>query len=254
MNTVLSLVIMLSYTSLKKDINYAISKFIVENVYRIEHMTVREIANECYTSTSSIIKYCQLLGYDNFSSFKSHLISTVKIRKSQINQRYQYFNEKELIDLIKNISKNTENDWNQFINHLDLLFENIKESKSISIIGASFPLALCQSFQEDLIIMGKPVMVQQISEESIEYYQDKLYIIISLTGRYFINYRNYYNELIHSSAKVGVISQKIQRIDQPDIFIDLPIDKDNEYNDIVILCILDYIKYKYFLYMQSLKK
>ena len=81
MNTVLSLIIMLSYTSLKKDINYTISKFIIENVDRIHKMTIRQIASECYTSTTSVLKFCHLLGFENYTMFKSHFVNTVKIRK-----------------------------------------------------------------------------------------------------------------------------------------------------------------------------
>lgn len=252
MNTVLSLIIMLSYTSLKKDINYTISKFIIENIDRIEHLTIREIAAECYTSTTSVLKYCHLLGFQNYKIFKSHLISTVKIRRQQIEQRYQYFDDKEILKFIEQTAYNADFSYDQLKSQLDSLLDKITQSSHVVIMGASFPLALTQAFQEDLIVMGKSVLVNQLQADTLDLDEATCCLIITFTGRYLYNYRENYRRFISSPAQVCIVSQNAHDFQDADLCIEMPIKKDNEYNDIHLLYMLDYIKHRY--YQTSFRK
>lgn len=246
MNTVLSLIIMLSYTSLKKDINYTISKFIIGNVDRIHKMTIRQIASECYTSTTSVLKFCHLLGFENYTMFKSHLVNTVKIRKRQIEERYQHFDEDELLELIKTTGYNSHFSYENLKNQLEALLNIILQASHIVIIGASFPLALTQAFQEDLIIMGKSVMVSQLQSDNYEFDENTCCLVITFTGRYLYNYREEYKKFIHSPAKVCVISQNAHDFLDADLCVEMPIKEDNEFNDVHLLYMLDYIKYRFY--------
>lgn len=126
------------------------------------------------------------------------------------------------------------------------------KSKEIIIIGASFPLALTQAFQEDLIIMGKSVMVNQLQADTFDLSADTCYLIITFTGRYLYNYRENYQRLINSKAKVCVISQTKQDFGDADLCVEMPIKEDQEYNDIHLLYMLDYLKYHF--YKTGLKK
>ena len=87
MNTVLSLIIMIRQNSLKQDNNYIIADYIIKNVHDMEKKSIKQLSEDCFVSTKSIIKFCKILGMNTYSEFKSMLISTIKTRKMQLIEK-----------------------------------------------------------------------------------------------------------------------------------------------------------------------
>lgn len=58
MNTVLSLIIMISQNTIRKDNMNFIASYIIDHLYEIDAMSIKTLAENCYTSTTSIIKFC----------------------------------------------------------------------------------------------------------------------------------------------------------------------------------------------------
>lgn len=66
---------MFSYEEIQKytETDIRIYKYIVSNFDKIQYMTIRELANEIQTSTSTILRFCNKNNFEGYSEFKDGL-------------------------------------------------------------------------------------------------------------------------------------------------------------------------------------
>ncbi|MCI8300282.1 MAG: MurR/RpiR family transcriptional regulator [Lachnospiraceae bacterium] len=66
---------MFSYDELQKynETDISIYKYIVSNIDKIQYMTIRELARETHTSTSTILRFCNKHNCEGYSAFKNAL-------------------------------------------------------------------------------------------------------------------------------------------------------------------------------------
>jgi hypothetical protein len=159
MNTILSLIFLLSQSRFGKDWVTVISDYIIENLEAIASMSAMELSEKTHVSNNTLIKYCRMIGCDTFSDFKKDLANTILIRKAQIEQRYAKVDQKQIYEALRVLCIQP---------NLPLLQEQIEESAghivkegSLHIYGATYPLALSQEFAEDLSVCGIPVYIHQ---------------------------------------------------------------------------------------------
>lgn len=246
MNTVLSLIIMLCQCNLKKDVTYTISQYIISHLDLMENMSIKQLSENSYTSTTSIIKYCQLLGFHSYNDFKRNLLSSCQTRRVQLQDKLKNITEEEIIDNIQCLSDEKIN-VSEFMENLHQIVDLIYKYKKIHFYGATFPLSLTTSFCEDMIIMGVPSFVYQISygEHQIKK-QDGLHIIVTISGRYIETHRNDYHQLYTVNDSTVLISQEKEYIG--DVFANLPLPKtkSSDNDEIVFLLILNLMKLIYY--------
>ena len=251
MNTVLSLIVMLSQNTLKSDITNVIATYIIEHMNSMQDKSIKQLAEDCFTSTTSITKFCLLLGFDSYSEFKKQLLTNFKTRKMQLEEKHHYIDALELFEKINDFSEEKINQ-EDFFNRIHQLISLIKEKKKIYFYGAVFPLALTQSFIEDMSVMNVVVFNRQISRghNSFEK-QDGVHIILTLSGRYLETKRNEYKKLCEENQPSILISKETEYIGNVTMNIPMPKTKSTDYDDLILLLLLDIIKLKYY---ESLKK
>lgn len=254
MNTVLSLIIMLCQCNLKKDVTYTISKYIISHLDIIENMSIKQLSENSYTSTTSIIKYCQLLGFHSYNDFKRNLLSTCQTRKLQLQDKLKNVTEEEVIENIQYLSEE-KIDVKEFMENVHKIVELIYKYKKIHFYGATFPLSLTTSFCEDMIIMGIPSFIYQISygDHQIKK-QDGLHIIVTISGRYIETHKNDYHQLYTLNDSTVLISQEKEYIGDVLTNIPLPRTKSSDNDEIVFLLILNLIKLLFYNEYIRLKK
>ena len=54
----------------ESDINVVLAKYFLENFHRIADISIYQVAEECYTSRSSVQRFIKSIGYDTFTSLK----------------------------------------------------------------------------------------------------------------------------------------------------------------------------------------
>lgn len=245
MNTVLSLIIMLCQNTLKTDITYTIACYIIEHIEEMKNKSIKQLSEDCFTSTTSIIKFCQLLGFDSYSEFRKQLLSNYETRKIQLRDKQNLISVDELFNKIADLS-NQKIDKTDFLNRVNEIVNYIKEKKKIYFYGAVFPLALTQSFIEDMLVMGVVVLNQQISRGN-NCFEEKegVHFILTLTGRYIETKRNEYKKLCEINKPTILISKETEYIGNVTLNIPFPKTKSTDYDDIILLLILDIIKLKY---------
>ena len=60
----------------KKDINYEIALTLLNNFDKVKKMNITEISELCYVSPATISRFCRMIGFSNFSEFKT--VSNIK--------------------------------------------------------------------------------------------------------------------------------------------------------------------------------
>ena len=243
MNTVLSLIILLTQNSLKKDINYNIAIYILEHIYDLKDMGIKELAEACYTSTTSILKFCKVIGYDSYSEFKRQFVSNIEIRKVQLKTKLANLTEEDLLNKLQYFS-NEVIDKDVLLRAINECILVIQKTKKIYLYGATFPIALSQSFIEDMAMLGVSCQVVQMSRGNQEIEKNNgLHMIISLSGRFIEINRNEYMKIINQNENSVLLSRKEDQ--SAKIYLPIPHTSSSEYDEITLLLIYDLLKYKY---------
>lgn len=249
MNTIISILLLFTYNSLQKDIYYYLAKYILDHFNEMENISIGKLANDCGTSIATIRKFWSFFGVDNYKEFKTLLTGTKTGRMNQIKSRYKYFNEKDIFLQIKYLSK-TEIDEEEMNHQLDEVVDLIHKSQHIYLFGAAYPLAIGLNFAEDMLIFEKPVYFEHIGFNShIQQFQnDDMIIFITITGRMLSHNRQVFLDMYNTPANKVVISQNsiFDTFSKLDNFVRLEGVHDDENENLIIVEILNLIKYKYY--------
>lgn len=256
MNTTLSLLLIILYSTNTQNVDYCIASQILKSLDQLDKLTVSSLNETCSTSTKTIQKFCKSLGFHSFSDFKSSLMATLNTRKSQIIHRISNTSQEKMLQNIQYISNNLLNQ-DEFQKSIDNIITSIYNASTIYIIGAAFPNALTISFQEDMNVMGKLTYCLQVNNNpQFPQFQDNdLIIMISLSGNFYKYGKECFEYLYKNHQKKIFLLSGYNEIQQPiteNNFIRIPILEDNEDGNLLLLEILQYIKYLYFLkYIQE---
>lgn len=246
MNGILSLIFMLSMNSLVNDVTFNIANYFIDHLSELESKNIRDISKDSYTSTTSIMKFCQLFGFSSYNDFKSMFIFTLKDRMRQLHRKLKEESIENLMNKIISISDN-KIDEEIFLKSIENFVDAIHESKCIYFYGAVFPLNLCMSFGEDMTIMGIPVHFVQTSYEFKDISKKEgIHVIITYTGRYIEQRKIQYIKILEAADKIALISREQEYSDNIDIIVPLPKTQSIDYDDVVLLFILDMIKFSYY--------
>lgn len=249
MNTIISMLLLFTFNSLNKDTYYYIAQFILDHLNEIEKMSIGHLAIQCGTSVTTINKFCHLMGIRDYKSFKNLLINTRKGRMNQIHERYKNFDEKEMISQIKFLSGNHLN-VEEFLENINKVVDDIHQAKCVHLFGAFFPLSLSLNFVEDMKIFNKSIYIHQtvFSKDECQYNKDDLMILITITGRILTQNGEYFSSIYSLPVKKVIITQNdvFKESYQFNNYIHLNASDDNEIENLIIIEILNLIKYKYY--------
>lgn len=241
MNTILSLIIMIRLNSLKKDNNYIIADYIIKHLNEMTNKSIKQLSEDCFVSTTSILKFCKLLGFNTYSEFKNKLLSTMKTRKMQLIEKNKGLDPDELLKHIASFS-NHEFDIDILKNEIEQVIIQIKKYKSIYFYGATFPLALSTSFIEDMALLGIYVNTYQDNYETMQIKeQTGVHVIITLSGRYIEAKRNNYMQITAMNYPSVLIARNIENKGNVNYCIQIPHTISSQYDEIILLLLLDYI-------------
>lgn len=232
---------MIRTNSLKKDNNYLIADYILSHLNEMENKSIKQLAQDCFVSTTAILAFCKLLGLHSYSEFKNKLLSTMKTRKLQLMEKNKDLRAKDLLQFISAFSLEAF-DTLQFEREVQQVIEQIKKYKAIYLYGATFPLALATSFIEDMALLGIYVHTIQVNyDKPVVKEEPGVHIVITLSGRYLEANRNYYMQITALNYPSLLISRKVENKGEADYCIHLPSTISSQYDEMIILFIYDYI-------------
>lgn len=170
-----------------KDSDYAITVYIVNNLYRINDITINMIIDESYTSRSAVRRFCNRLGYDNFSDFKASITQLI----FPSNLRHREFKSLEdhrehlnmlLLEIIKDINLTfSDNQINQIV-------EKIHKSEKVILLCANNTSGDLIKFQQELIYANKVINIVSNAYTNNRIVKDldshSLIITVSASGKF----------------------------------------------------------------------
>lgn len=207
-----------------ENTDYTLAHFILNNLYRINSVSILELTEECFMSRSAVRRFCLRLGYNNFSALKnsiSKLVFPSDLRHRNIKEEIDYREHiKELIsatitDIDKQITDETINYFCGLINqknHVVILCANntsgnalrfqqelMYASKVIHVISGSFTTneILKSLGAEDIIItISTSGKFADFSSEFVQSLKGEKFLI---TGNKDRKFESIYNEIFYIS-------------------------------------------------------
>ncbi|QQP70142.1 MurR/RpiR family transcriptional regulator [Carnobacterium sp. CS13] len=172
----------------------AIIQFLLHNPEIIRNYTTKEIANQTYTSPSTVVRLAQKLGYQGYNDFRIDFLSAVHVRKSPLISIDANFPFKEN-DAIETISSNLSQlfiDAIQESNSLvdakkyEQVIQLLDEADFIDIYGVGLNQHLAYSFMLDMKRINKEVTISENHQELVikaaNSNKRRVSLIISYTG------------------------------------------------------------------------
>lgn len=170
-------------------IEVIIANFILDNHKIIPDLSIKELAQRCNTSTSTISRFCKRINGSDFKTLKeecriyNNFLEEKEIVKPT-NQRT--LNESYITDLFKAMKETSQaNDIEKIKNAIFW----IKEAKKIFFFGTSFSNILAQNISEKFMRLGKnticPLTISSQNNIITQIKPDDLVVIISFSNNNF---------------------------------------------------------------------
>lgn len=165
--------------------DYSIAEYLLRNIHNIERITVNKIVDEAFVSRSAIRRFCNSLGYENFTDLKNSLSdiifpSNIHLRKFKHIKTYKAELIEGLSEMIDDINKSITNA------DIDHIVELINQYEDISIISANNTSSNLLKFQQELFYAKKIIKLVSNHVDNIRaenFTKNKsLIIIVSVSG------------------------------------------------------------------------
>ena len=137
----------------ESDINVVLAKFFLENFSRIADMSIYQVAEECYTSRSSVQRFIKSIGYETFTALKE---TTAEIYSHQASY-HTYADHTDYPDYLMHSVSSMMADINHMAEKQRLvrLAEIIHDSTNVFIITAEDSSSSARIFQQQMLSMNR---------------------------------------------------------------------------------------------------
>ena len=168
------------------DINTYLAKYFLNNLENLENKSIYDIADECFTSRSTVQRFIKNIGYDSFNNIKSKTDMCISHNKrygkyyTRKNFRSSYLEElKDMMDSIdKIIDSSTISYFIDLIHLSNTVVFNYADSSTVA------PL----DFQEAMLCFKKNIRCVTNGSHSIDLLkslnENDTIITLSVTGNY----------------------------------------------------------------------
>lgn len=149
--------------------------YIINHRYNIKDMTVKEIAKATYTSTTTVIRLAQKLGYHGYEEFKKDYLAEMNyldLHFNNINVNYPFQRNEPIQRIAGKITQLTVEalqDTLCLVEHdtLQQAVQYMRKSSTIHIAAISYNLLLAQMFRLDMMRIGKNVNICDLAGEEM---------------------------------------------------------------------------------------
>lgn len=148
----------------ESDINVVLAKFFLENFHRISDMSIYQVANECFTSRSSVQRFIKSIGYETFTALKDSTAEVFGHQKSY----HTYTDHTDYPNFLKNSVTAMMEDINAMAEKQKLmrLAERIHDSENVFLVTAEDSSPALRGFQQTMLSMNKLVRIVTSSAQT----------------------------------------------------------------------------------------
>ncbi|GCF94845.1 N-acetylmannosamine kinase [Enterococcus florum] len=176
------------------EMDQALSVFFLENSEQLEELSARMIAQQIYTAPSTVVRFCQRLGFKGFNDFKKAYLDEqnyLNAHFKDIDPNAPFSSRDRYVTIASKLSAlyhETAVDTLSLLNHdiLQQVTQMLHQSDTIYICSAGDSLEAGRTFKNRMIKIGKQVIVEERTDNM--FYQacyattKACFIVISYSG------------------------------------------------------------------------
>lgn len=165
---------------------YVLAQYLLYHFDQLKDLNIYDVAEACFVSRSGIRRFCQSIGFDNFSD--------IKAEAEEWQRQCNYFIGYSMRPQYKNYLSGSITAMMEEINRLatpavlEKLAERIHASRNVVLFTSDFSSMTARGFQQSMVVMGKLVLIVTDAQNIPGYLQDltpqDLLITISATGSF----------------------------------------------------------------------
>lgn len=149
-----------------EDPDYILAKYFLEHYTSLGDLNIHDVAEECFVSRSSVRRFSQQIGYENFKDlkeeFKKFDYQYNYFMKFAQNDQYQSW----LIQELKDMANELEHTFDQ--NKVEQIARKIHDSKEVIFLSSYSTLMELMEFQRPLILSGKLIKIMSDQNLNID--------------------------------------------------------------------------------------
>ena len=159
------------------DAEKSVAQTIIELQDEIKDISIRELANISYTSTSAVTRLCHKLGCEGYHDFKEKYLIEIRYLNEHfddVNANIPFTKDDNLNRVMGSISElyqKTAKDTYSLVNYFDYIkaVRLIEKSKNVYILCIGSSIELGKIFAERMMKIGKNIIVSRNVNE--QFYQ-----------------------------------------------------------------------------------
>ncbi|XJS10441.1 MurR/RpiR family transcriptional regulator [Aerococcaceae bacterium WGS1372] len=168
------------FTELNEN-ELSLSKYILENYQSIASMSVNELADNTFTSKSSVIRFCQKIGFSGFTELKNYIKWDTSIQEDQgVSHSMRNF---VMSDIMKTLRYIEESEWT-------LIYEQLFITKKVYLIptGSTQKSQASELYRLFLLINKRVEIIDNVTSTNefkrvLELAEsDSLFFLLSYSG------------------------------------------------------------------------
>lgn len=155
-----------------KEVNVDIAKTILQNYHKIPELTIFDLADLCYVSSSSITRFVRTLGYDSYKQFKNDIDNTLTI-DVDYSKRINMATAEDLKPIYQRYTENVIENIQFTFEHIDYrqlnrVCEMIYQAKEIALFGLEYANYVGIHFQNKMASLNRLIQLGVSDEKQLE--------------------------------------------------------------------------------------
>lgn len=163
-----------------------LARVLLENLDRLNEISIYDLAEECYVSRSSLQRFIKHIGFDSYANLKATIEQVLEHNKRftryALVEDFESQYRKQTAEMMESIEKLANSV------HMDYFIDLLHNAKRVVFCYAAFSTLAPVAFQEAMISNGKLVRCVTNSSSSIDFLNSldeyDLLVTLSVTGNY----------------------------------------------------------------------
>lgn len=167
------------------SVNHTLSKYLLENIDTIQELNIKELADACFMSPSTVSRFCKSIGLNDFNTLKQEFHNILFYRDEKFNINFD--DEPDYLLKISQEIADLHHDLDFQAIH-DLV-KDIYDYQNVAVFGSMQALNPAVYLQQELYVSRKIVCCKENFNYQLDYFKQAnekdLIIIFSSMGGYF---------------------------------------------------------------------
>lgn len=204
--------------SVENDSDHMIAAYILQNISKMKEITIQDMAQACYTSTSTISRFVKEIGFRSLTELKD-VCSAYDFASFELvhdSLRHLDFSGGNDRDILQNYTKMLCESLTNFsdiidFEKIDALNTAIHENEHVVVFGIHLPGSFAKYYQYMMMSIGKFMECYELQTEHLKKSQviveDALVIIFSMDGNYLNANKQVIMNMKKRKARLVLITQ-----------------------------------------------